>query len=332
MKINALSEIFNGKRMAIHAFIVFVVSFATLLFLYPYISMTLSKMFFIFDNKIKTIVLFNSYTPSNSLYIYAGQRIRFYTDKDSKTLISSETLMQMENTTFLNSALLEDNEITLPINTAIAYGLHEGDVIFADTGYMDTRKEYVIKSITPVFYGFIESLMLDYGMIVAGYDNDFHTRLKNEYVLFSRDTFDMMPDNIRVSANDIIISYNALLLYSVFLALYITVYWAVIISTMQLIKYFLKPKYKEQMCLLYRNGLRTSVMSALSFFISGFVLFLPMLLSLFLYQILMQGKIIISHNGNILLFLLYAVISAFYLLQILIVCIKEGRITIWKMK
>ena len=99
--------------------------------------------------------------------------------------------MQLENSEYnehspiLTAVPLGNREIAISYNLAQKHGLTVGSVIYSNHNIKNKTEAYTIAEILPVCYGILRvDFDMNYGVIVMGYDEDYHKNTDYSYVAF----------------------------------------------------------------------------------------------------------------------------------------------------
>ena len=136
--------------------------------------------------EFSTAVGQNDYMKCSSVY--------FYSDNNTSQSMHGDCLMQLinsdynQNSPIETSAPLGNREIAISYNLAQKHGLTVGSVVYSNHNIENKTEAYTVAEILPVCYGILRvDFDINYGVIIMGYDEDYHKNTDYSYVAFFED-------------------------------------------------------------------------------------------------------------------------------------------------
>ena len=136
--------------------------------------------------EFSTAVGQNDYMKCSSVY--------FYSNSNTSRSLHGDCLMQLVNSDYNQSSPLQTSvplgkrEIAISYNLAQKHGLNVGSVIYSNHNIKNKTEAYTVAEILPVCYGILRvDFDINYGVIVMGYDEDYHKNTDYSYVAFFED-------------------------------------------------------------------------------------------------------------------------------------------------
>jgi len=184
------------KRLDLKYYFVVIISYALLL------TLAIGCIFIHSDRAYRQL---DFYRASYYRYMYelAGgvgendymhcRSVFFYTDGAATAPIHGDRLMMMESSEYSGSPFgdcptLGEREVAVSANLAVAHGLSVGSTVYSEHNIRGGVAEYTVAAILPVCYGVTRvELGMDYGVILMGYDSDYHDNTDYTYLVFFRD-------------------------------------------------------------------------------------------------------------------------------------------------
>ena len=138
------------------------------------------------------------YTASGSIgsddYLYATGRVSFATGEDLSGGIYADVLMILDGTEYTELSFFDgecslgERECAVSENTAALHSLGLGDIIYSRHRVTGNVVGYSIKEILPPAYGIMDAdTSGGRGVIILGYDEEFASLVKCEYIGFTVD-------------------------------------------------------------------------------------------------------------------------------------------------
>ncbi len=129
------------------------------------------------------VVKQNDYLRCSSVFFYSSNKT-----------IHGDCMMQLkdsdynQNSPILTSVPLGNREVAISYNSAQKHGLTVGSVIYSNHNIKNKTEAYTVAEILPVCYGILRvDFDMNYGVIVMGYDEDYHKNTDYSYVAFFND-------------------------------------------------------------------------------------------------------------------------------------------------
>lgn len=136
--------------------------------------------------EFSTAVGQNDYMKCSSVY--------FYSDNNTSRSLHGDCLMQLVNSDYNQNSPLQTSvplgkrEIAISYNLAQKHGLTVGSVIYSNHNIKNKTEAYTVTEILPVCYGVLRvDFDINYGVIVMGYDEDYHKNTDYSYIAFFED-------------------------------------------------------------------------------------------------------------------------------------------------
>lgn len=322
--IKEIAQTFDAKKILIHAVILFVVSFVIFFFICPQLVMITSKLGALSHYGVKNIIITKYAATEDNTYINAGSSIAVYKDKDLQQWMQLELFMQTREHKGFEQFQLQKGEIALSKNTAQEYRLKTGDELYLVLGYSDIPQRYIIKTIFDSYYGIVSDVMDIRGIGIAGYDNDFETRLSIRYIIFSTFELDKTPSHIILLLERIIMSSDIRYILYMWLLLYFVIIAAVICVFQVITSNSLKEKYKLLLFQIYRYGLSYWKMVLFAIYLGGALIFAPMCSAYLLYVILF-GHFTFTVWSVMFCLIVCFLLSFFWVAGTIHTCLKQVR-------
>jgi hypothetical protein len=318
-----VAQTFDTKKILIHAVILFVVSFVLFLLLCPWLVMITSKLGALSHYGVKNIIITKYAATEDNTYIDAGLKIAVYKDKDLQQSMQLELFMQTRKHKGFEQFQLQKGEIALSKNVAQEYRLKAGDELYLVLGYSDIPQRYIIKTIFDSYYG-IADVMDIRGIGIAGYDNDFETKLSIQYIIFSTFELDETPSHIILLLERIIMSSDVRQILYMWLLLYFVIIATVICVFQVITSNSLKEKHKPLLFQIYRYGLSYWKMVLFAIYLGCALIFAPMCSAYLLYVILF-GHFMLTVWSVLFCLIVSFLLSFFWVAGTIHTCLKQVR-------